>query len=519
MRQMRQKRQRQRYHRHSYHCLASRRLAAVLVLALAAVLAVGAPAEAAGSARPGARGDIASTLDAIVADPRLAGAHAGVVVRAADTGRVVYDREGDRRMVPASNQKLLTSAAALEVLGADYRFTTEVLASGDRAGSELHGDLYLRGTGDPSMQVDDYARLAAAVANRGIRTVRGSVVADDTWYDAVRLGDDWAWDDEQYGYAAPISALTVAPEANAEPGSILVEVRPGSAPGRAAVVGTVPATDQVRVVNRATTGAAGTARTVQVERAHGTNTIVVSGTIPAGAASYTAQRSTADPTSLAAEVFAEALAEHGVSVVEDVERSVTPEAARPLVEHESAPLAELLVPMMKLSLNGYAESLVKAMGRAAHKEGTAETGLEAMTAALVVIGVDAAELRAADGSGLSRKNLVAADQLAELLIEVRDEAWFGEWEAALPVAAAPERLVGGTLRDRMEGTPAAGNVRAKTGSLTGVSALSGYVRGTDGQRMVFSVIFNNYLGDAPKDIEDEIAVALAAGTMGSVPAV
>jgi D-alanyl-D-alanine carboxypeptidase/D-alanyl-D-alanine-endopeptidase (penicillin-binding protein 4) len=496
---------------------------AVFACALSAlVIGILAP-PAAASGRPGpdlAGQSVAESIDAILDDPRLAGGRAGVVVRAADTGETPYARDADRRMLPASTQKLLTSAAACEVLGADHRFTTEVLTDGVQRGPVLDGDLYLRGTGDPTLGAADYQRLAAEVAGRGIRVVLGGMIADDTWFDDVRLGADWAWGDEEFGYAAQISALTLSPEPHGEPGSIIVEVHPGPTSGRPAAVRTVPATDHVRIVDRAVTGAPGSQRSVTVEREHGTNVITVSGSIPADSAPLTVRRSVWDPTGYAASTFRDALADHGVRLLgatgaqtagvgRDPTRGGTPPGARVITRKTSVPLGELLRPMLKLSINGYAEALVKAMGREARGEGTAEAGLEAGREALDALGVDSTTLRIVDGSGLSRQNLVTPGHLADLLQNARQESWFTAWSAGLPVAGAPGELAGGTLQDRMSGTAAARNVRAKTGTLTAVSALAGYVTSADGRPLVFVVLLNNHLGPAPKDIEDRIAVALA----------
>src|SRR5690349_11280771 len=139
-------------------------------------------------------GALTKDLDAILANPGLAGADIGLVVRAADTGEVLYRHESDRRQQPASNAKLVTSATALEVLGPDYRFSTSVRSTGERRGPTLQGNLYLRGTGDPTMLAADYDALAAKVADSGVKVVLGDLVADDTWFDTMRLASGWAWD-------------------------------------------------------------------------------------------------------------------------------------------------------------------------------------------------------------------------------------------------------------------------------------------------------------------------------------
>ncbi|HEV2778588.1 MAG TPA: D-alanyl-D-alanine carboxypeptidase/D-alanyl-D-alanine-endopeptidase [Actinophytocola sp.] len=463
------------------------------------------------------RDSLGRDLDAILANPGLAGSDVGLVVRRADTGEVLYHRAGDRRQQPASNAKLLSSAAALEVLGPDYRFSTTVLAAGRRTGPVLHGDLYLRGTGDPTMLAADYDTLAAAVAAGGIRFVRGNLVADDTWFDDVRLGSGWAWDDEPFYYNAQVSALTAAPDTDFDAGSIIVRVAPTS-PGAPVAVDTVPPTDHVRIASTAVTGAPGSASTVSVGREHGTNTITVTGSLPAGASPVQAFRAVWDPTGYAAALFRAALGAHGVRVLGPTTRGGTPSGAATVATRQSIPLRELLVPFMKLSNNLHAEILVKAMGRARFGEGSWDAGFAAVDAVLPGLGVDPGRLFLVDGSGLSRMDHVAPDQLTELLIAAREKPWFRTWFDSLPVAGVADRMVGGTLRNRMRDSSAAGNVHAKTGSLTGVSSLSGYVTAADGRPLVFSMIANNVIGISVKPLEDAVAIRLSGQPAPAVPA-
>jgi D-alanyl-D-alanine carboxypeptidase/D-alanyl-D-alanine-endopeptidase (penicillin-binding protein 4) len=176
------------------------------------------------------------------------------------------------------------------------------------------------------------------------------------------------------------------------------------------------------------------------------------------------------------------------------------------------PLKELLIPFMKLSNNMHAEILTKAMGRKVSGEGSWGAGLDAVSGYLKGVGVDTGKLRQVDGSGLSRMNNISAGQFAKLLLAVRSEPWYADWYKSLPVACDPDRFVGGTLRTRMCGTPAALNARGKTGSLTGASALSGYVKDADGRELVYSIVLNNYLVSSVKPLEDAIVVTLAGST-------
>ncbi|WP_033294408.1 D-alanyl-D-alanine carboxypeptidase/D-alanyl-D-alanine endopeptidase [Amycolatopsis jejuensis] len=470
-----------------------------LVPAGAALLVLGMPGAAA--AGPDSTG-LGPDLDALLANPKLAGAQVGLIVRNADTGATLYSRNAGNRLVPASNAKLLTSAAALDVLGPDHRFTTTVSTDGR--------NLYLKGTGDPTMLAKDYQELAAKVAASGVKVVTGDLVADDTWFDHVRLGSGWAWDDEPYSYNAQVSALTISPDTDYDAGSVIIRVAPGQN-GKPAAVAVDPPTSYVRIVNTATTSAAGSQPAVTVDREHGTNTITVSGSIPAGGAAVNEFMSVWNPTALVASVFRKALEERGVRVLGSTTYRAAPESATPVADRQSMPLSQLLVPFLKLSNNLHAEILTKSAGRKVSGEGSWDAGVRALKAKLSSLGLDPAQFQTVDGSGLSRMDIVTTDQLAGLLTAVKSRPWFQTWYEALPIAGNPDRLVGGTLRKRMTGTPAAGNVHAKTGSLTGVSALSGYVTTANGEHLVFSMVENNFLASSVRDVEDAVAVRLASG--------
>ncbi|QOV37989.1 D-alanyl-D-alanine carboxypeptidase/D-alanyl-D-alanine-endopeptidase [Streptomyces ferrugineus] len=480
----------------------------VAVALVAAVLGPGAQAGADSD-----RSGLPEAVDAILGDARMEGGVASVVIADAGTGELLYQHLPSTRLMPASNTKLATSAAAMEVLGPRYRFRTDVLATGRRYGSVLRGDLYLRGTGDPTLLAADYDRLAARLAASGIRRVAGRLIADDTRFDDRRLGRSWAADDESSYYSAQISALSVAPDTDYDTGTVIVTVRPGESAGDRPAVTVTPGTGYVDLDVTATTVAAGGANDLTVEREHGTNTIVVSGTTPAGGAGAKEWVTVWEPTGYAATVFRDALADHGVKVTGPTRLGhPTPATARQLASHDSMPLKDLLVPFMKLSNNMHAEILTKAMGHKVSGEGSWGAGLAAIGGYLKGIGVDTGTVRQVDGSGLSRMDNFPAGQLVKLLLAVRAEPWYADWYRSLPVACDPDRFVGGTLRSRMCGTTAALNARAKTGSLTGASALSGFVTDAGGRELVYGIVLNNYLASSVKPLEDAIVVTLAKST-------
>ncbi|WP_054951723.1 D-alanyl-D-alanine carboxypeptidase/D-alanyl-D-alanine endopeptidase [Numidum massiliense] len=462
--------------------------------------------------RTAAQDELAQELDRLLADPALDGAFASVAVRSGETGALIYSHGGDKRLAPASNQKLFTAAAALDTLGADYRFTTTVSTDGKVKGKEVKGNLYLKGTGDPTMLQKDYKKLAKDLAKQGIKKVKGQLVADDTWFDDVRLGSDWSWDDEPYYYSAQISALTLSPNEDYDSGTIIVKATPGKRVGQAADIEITPKTDYVTIVNKAKTVPKGEKNTIEIEREHGNNNIVITGNIPLKKDENTREwMSVWEPTGYAAAIFYDALKDQGIKVKGGIAYGETPKGTAPLAVHRSMTLEELLVPFQKLSNNGHAEILVKAMGRHEHNKGSWSAGLKVVKAYSQKANLNEKTIVVQDGSGLSRRNFVPAEEVSNLLYYVQDEAWFPIFYDALPIAGMSDRFVGGTLRNRMKGTAAEGNVHAKTGSLTGVSSLSGYVDTAGGERLIFSIMMNNYTvsGSVMTGIQDKIAIKLA----------
>ncbi|WP_163506855.1 D-alanyl-D-alanine carboxypeptidase/D-alanyl-D-alanine endopeptidase [Fodinicola acaciae] len=455
-------------------------------------------------------------LDKILADPRLANAVYGVDVRVAATATSLYAHTVDAAVTPASNTKLFTTLTALDLLGPDHRFQTTVGATGPLGGSTLRGDLVLKGTGDPTVRAAEYDALAAKIAANGVRTVTGRLLADDTYFDSQRWNPRWDPTDAPFAYASQISALTLAVDDVYDTGAVQVTTTP-TTQGQPAAVALSPATGYVTVDNRATTGAAGSANTLTVDRPAGANKVVVTGSIPAGGAAVVKLRTVEDPALYAASVFRVALAKHGVTVAGATAHGTLPAGAPTLAARQSAPLSAILTPFLKLSNNGIADILAKSIGKKVTGVGSWSAGLGIVKAHVRASGIDTSAMRLFDGSGLSFDDHTSARSVADLLSVVRKRRWFTTFYDALPIAGKPGQLVGGTLETRMVGTPAAGNVHAKTGTLTGATALSGYATAPDGTPLVFAIIMNKYATPTPTDLQNRIAIRLAGGP-GSTPA-
>ncbi|MGW8438205.1 D-alanyl-D-alanine carboxypeptidase/D-alanyl-D-alanine endopeptidase [Nocardiopsis sp. NPDC055879] len=462
------------------------------------------------TADPDERADeLRSDIDAILEDPALEGATSGVVVTDADSGEELYSAHGDTSLLPASNMKNFATAAALQTLGPDHTFTTRAVVEDDTAAGEVPG-LYLVGGGDPTLSADDIDAMAADVAAAGITSV-GEVYADDTWFDDQRLVDDWWPEDEPYAYSAQISALTVAHGDRYDTGVTEVTVT-ATDDGEAVSVDPGAAEGHVEVDNQAVTGPAEGENTLVVDRPVGTNTIEVTGSLPADTEPSVQLRTVDEPAGMAGHVFARALEENGVEVEGDIAQGEVPEDwAEPhaVAENTSMTLEEILVPLMKFSNNGHTEMLVKSVGQETAGEGSWEAGLAGVEEALQELGVDTSDLVLNDGSGLSRTDRITANSMIDLLTRVQDAPWYEVWHDSLPVAGDSDPFVGGTLASRMDGTAADGVAQAKTGTMSGVSALSGYVQGPDGSEVHFSVVNNDHAGAAPLHVQDAIVVRLA----------
>lgn len=458
-----------------------------------------------------AQPSIGNKIDTILKNTRLNGALTGISIREADTGEIIYSTSGDTRLRPASNLKLLTASSALEKLGPEYHFSTEVWLDGTIADNTLQGDLYLKGKGDPTLMKEDLDTFAKDLLTNGILKINGNIIADDSWYDEVRLSQDLNWSDESQYWGTEISALTLSPTRDFDTGTVLIEIKPNEEPGKPASFTLTPETDYVKIINHTKTVKKEEAKKITFEREHGTNNILIEGSIPVGAKKEKIWVAVWEPTLYTLNVFQKTLLENGIKLSKKTKLKTgkTPEDTTLLTYKKSMPLKDILVPFMKLSNNGHGEILTKELGKELYDEGSWDKGLQVIRETVESFGVKSGSLNLRDGSGISHQNMISANELSHLLFAVQKKSWYPVFENSLPVAGMKDRLVGGTLRSRLTEEPVKGNVQAKTGTIGGVSALSGYVKTKSGDTLIFSIIFNNFLDESVKSIEDEIVKTLA----------
>lgn len=470
--------------------------------------------------------DLRARIRDVIARPEFAASHIAVKVASLDTGRVLFEQDARKWMQPASNMKLFTVAAALERLTPDYRFITSVYAPArpDAAGT-VRGDLVVYGRGDPSFAVRfnpegnaDYSlaldALAADIHAAGVRRVEGDLVGDESYFTGGPVPPGWEWDDLQWYYGAEVSALTV------NDNSVDLSVKPGASVGSPARITLGPSTPLVTVIDRTTTGERGTTRDLSVNRALGQNNIEIRGRLPIDDRGYTASLAVSRPAMFFATMLRAALERRGVvftgqtRTVDAVGRAEKPLPVSSLVEiaaRKSPPLSVIAAQVLKPSQNLYAELLLRTLGKLSNspdpKLSSEDAGQKVVQNFLTQAGIDPSGLVMNDGSGLSRSDLVTAETTLQLLVYMNRHRFGSEFRLALPVAG-----VDGTLRNRMKGTPAQGNVRAKTGTLGTATSLSGYVFSAAGERLAFSLMINNPPRDAnPRtDFTDAIAILLAS---------
>jgi len=448
----------------------------------------------------------ASRLEAAVAAARRVARDVGVNIIDVDTGATVYALDPDRPRVVASNTKLFTTAATLDALGPGYLLETRVLANGSVVNGELQGDLAVVGGGDPNISGrqfggDEYAvfrRWAADLHRRGITRVRGGLFLVSGFFDGQEIHPDWPRDQRERWYEAPVADLSF------NDNTITVRVVPGAGVGAPANVVLEPPVDLYRISNNAVTVGSPRQQAVYVGRSADGQEIQVGGRVALRSAGEEAVLTVPDPVAFFGAALRDALREEGIKIEGTTERvwRVPPGGWEEVTEHASD-LQSSIETTNKLSQNFYAESLFKLLGRVRCGEGSWQAGARAMREFLARVGIPAGTYSQVDGSGMSRNDRYAPSQITRLLRYMYQSPHGREFMRSLAYSGED----GLSWRHRLASRPYAGNVLAKTGTLDGVSSLSGYARARSGKLYAFSILCNGVRGWA-HGAQDSIVRAL-----------
>ena len=498
------------------------RAAILTAVALSALgcATVGPPASAptagtsaAASGTAGTRVALRRTIDSLVDVPEFRNAHWGLLVVDPERGDTLYARDADKLFMPASNEKLVTGATAIALLGLDHRWTTTLLARGPVRNGELDGDLVVRGTGDPTISMhmhpadglEPLRALADSLKAHGITRVRGQLVAAPGPFVDAGLGYGWAWDDLDDAYSAGVDALYL------NEGFTSIVVYGGARAGDPVRAVTRPAATYPALIVRARTvarrggGGVDSASAIQVSQDSSRGGVLVSGAVAAGD-SVVAEITFRDHSRAFLAALAEAMQSRGVRTFGTTVNGPLPRLDS-ITTLSSPTLREVLPYFEKPSQNQIGELLFKSIAVKVTGVGRADSAAAVVSRQLRTWGAADDGYVVHDGSGLSRHDFVSPRTLVTVLDVMRRSPAFRVFYDALPVAG-----IDGTLRNRMRGTSAAGNVHAKTGTLDKARSLSGYVTTADGRMLLFSALCNNYTVPTRRvdQLSDALAIRLAS---------
>ena len=443
--------------------------------------------------------------------PGVSRASWGIVVSSLDRHDRLVDLNAHTLFVPASVAKLVSVATAAEAVGWDHRFETSLLTTGSVSQGRLFGDLIVVGSGDPSIGGrggGDLSTFVAAVKAAGFERIEGRIVGDDDALEEPRPQLSWAWDDLGYTTGSLFGALNLAENRT------VVTVTPASTAGAPADVSIQARAEGRPIVNRVTTGPAGSPSLVWPEQRPGETALTIAGSIPLGASPTPLGISSGNPTLWFATVLRNRLIEEGIVVtgeavdIDDLSPPPDRSDATMLFTYRSPTLAEIARPLLKESINLYGEAFMR-LNTDKGVFPTNDAALDGLRKRLTAWGLSDGSYQLVDGSGLSRRDAISPEAVMAVLQRMSSSSDAAPFLTALPIAG-----VDGSLAARMKGTAAEGNLRAKTGTMSNIRSLAGYVTARNGEHLAFVILINNFEGTsaAANQAIDAVAVRIAEFT-------
>jgi serine-type D-Ala-D-Ala carboxypeptidase/endopeptidase (penicillin-binding protein 4) len=423
------------------------------------------------------------SIEKVLSGSSMSSQNIGIKIVSLKKNDVIFSHNEDRLFIPASNIKLITTAAALTKLHPDYTFKTRVFIDASSSGETLNGNLYLKSHGDPLLVSERLWLIAKDISNQGIKTINGDIIIDDNFFDGKRSGNGWKKHRGSQAYNAPIGASSLNFNV------ITIYIEPGKKVGEKATIIIDPETDYIEIDNRTVTTAK-TRRNFAVNRAPNgeKDRFIIKGKIPIRSRKIRLYRNISNPPLYLGNVFKEFLTKEGVRIKGSVRTDTVPKNAKQIGLYESRALFRIVQYLNKLSNNFVAEQILKTLGAELKGEpGTSEKGIEIIQEFMNELAIPKDTYVVADGSGLSRLSRLSPSQLIKVLSYMyRSFQVQGEYFSSLGIMG-----VDGSVDDRLENTPAKRRIRAKTGTLFGVSSISGYIEAGTDEIMAFSILIND----------------------------
>lgn len=438
---------------------------------------------------------------------QLPEATVGVIVQEAETGKIIYNYHGTKHFLPASTTKLFTAAAALKELGPDFCYDTTLYYNPEKLSNDTYkGDIAVKFTGDPSFKVVYLYGLLGKLSKASIKSIQGDLIIDDTIFEGPLLGNGWTWDSAPWHHSAPVSAIII------DRNQFGVTLYPAQKIGENVIakLEQVYASAKFRSLKT-------DIRSVTYEDSEticqlntlvdDQNNVELNGCWPIGGSPAHLRLAVRDPRLHAKRLINEALIKLNIKLNGDIKFSKVPSNLTKLAHHSSEPLYVLLNAILGDSNNLYAESLTKTLGAQLYGKGSFKTGSLAVRRILSdITGIDFSQTRLLDGSGASRYNLLTPQHLSRLLYTMHHEEQLNKpFREALAISG-----VNGTLKTRFSAFDTKSNIKAKTGSLSGVSALSGYMTTNSGKELIVTIMINHSVmkGAVLKQFENDLCCFL-----------